>query len=314
MTTAIVFPGQGSQAPGMGRELAEAHAEAAAVFDAVDDALGERLSETIWNGSPDDVTLTRNAQPGLMAASLAAFRFLTTRLGGLPETVRYLAGHSLGEYSALAAAGSFTIADTAQLLRLRGDAMQRAVPAGKGAMAAIIGLDADAVAAIASEAGGDETCDIANDNGGGQIVLSGHTAAIERAIAAAKEAGAKRAVPLAVSGPFHSSLMQPAADEMERALAEIGIEPPSVDVVANVTAAPERDPASIRRNLVVQITGTVRWRESVEWLAAQGVTRVVELGSGKVLSGLVRRIVPEIAVLNAGTPCEVERVAEEISE
>lgn len=313
MTTAFVFPGQGSQVLGMGRALAVAHPEAAAVFDTVDDALGESLSATIWSGSEDELTLTRNAQPGLMAVSMAALRTLIARVGALPEAVSYFAGHSLGEYSALAGAGSFDIADAARLLRLRGDAMQRAVPAGEGAMAAIIGLDAEAVAAVAAAAADGEVCAVANDNGGGQIVLSGHKAAIDRAVEGAKAAGAKRAVPLTVSGPFHSVLMQPAADEIERALAEVDIKAPSVKVVSNVTAAPESDPQSIRRNLVSQITGQVRWRESVEWLATQGVTLVVELGPGKVLSGLVRRISPAIRVMNAGTPDEIALVAEEIA-
>lgn len=313
MTTAFIFPGQGSQAPGMGKALAETHAEAAAVFEEVDAALGERLSETLWNGSAEELTLTRNAQPGLMAVSLAACRTLVAALGGLPRDVTHFAGHSLGEYSALAAAGSFSVADAARLLRLRGEAMQRAVPAGEGAMAAIIGLEPDAVASIVAEAAAGEVCEVANDNGGGQLVVSGNVAAVERAVAAAKAAGAKRTVMLPVSGPFHSTLMRPAASELEQALGEIDVVTPSVPVVANVTAAPEGDPGAIRRNLVKQVSTTVRWRESVMWMAGQGVTRFVELGSGKVLAGLVRRIVPEAEAMSAGTPEDVAAVAEVLS-
>lgn len=294
----------------MGRALAEAHAEAAEVFQIVDDTLGEKLSDTIWNGSAEEVTATRNAQPGLMAVSLAAYRVLVAACGGRPAIVSHFAGHSLGEYSALAAAGSFSVVDAARLLRLRGDAMQRAVPEGEGAMAAIIGLEPDAVAAVVAGAAQGAVCEIANDNGGGQLVISGEKAAVERAAAAAKEAGAKRAILLQVSGPFHSSLMAPAAAEMEAALAGTAIAAPEVPVVANVTAMPESDPAAIRRNLVTQISGTVRWRESVLWLAQQGVTRFVELGSGKVLAGLVRRIAPEAEVMSAGTPDEIAAVAE----
>jgi [acyl-carrier-protein] S-malonyltransferase len=310
MSTAFIFPGQGSQAPGMGKALADAHPEAAEVFATVDSALGEDLSKTLWQGSAEELTLTRIAQPGLMAVSLAAYRVLTTMIGALPQSVAYFAGHSLGEYSALAAADSIGLADIARLLRLRGEAMQRAVPAGEGAMAAIIGLDAEAVAALAAAAAGGEVCEVANDNGGGQIVISGHRAAVERAMAAAKEQGAKRAIPLQVSGPFHSTLMAPAAEEMRQALAAVDVKPPRVPVVANVTAMPHGDPDSIRQRLVEQITGTVRWRESVLWLAGEGVTRFVELGPGKVLAGLVRRIVPEAETVSAGTPEEIGALAD----
>lgn len=310
MSVALMFPGQGSQAPGMGRALADAFPEAAAVFAQVDDALGEKLSDVIWSGSAEDLTLTRNAQPALMAVSMAALRALEAAMGALPSSMAYLAGHSLGEYSALAAGGSLPVADAARLLRMRGDAMQRAVPAGQGAMAAIIGLEADAVRAVTQAAAQGEVCEIANDNGGGQVVISGHKAAVDRAVEAAKGAGAKRTVILPVSGPFHSSLMRPAAEEMSGALAAAVVALPTVPIVANVTAAPETEPEEIRRNLVAQITGTVRWRESIVWLAEQGVTRFVELGSGKVLAGLVRRIAPGAEVLNAGTPEEINQVAE----
>ena len=293
----------------MGQALADAYPEAAAVFQAVDDALGEDLSATLWHGSADDLTATRIAQPGLMAVSLAAYSVLTSVLGSLPRSVAFFAGHSLGEYSALAAAGSFSVAEAARLLRLRGEAMQRAVPVGEGAMAAIIGLEAEEVASVAAAAAGAEKCEIANDNGGGQIVVSGHRAAIERAIAAAKELGARRALLLPVSAPFHSTLMEPAAAEMREALAATPILPPKVPVVANVTAAPQTDPEVIRQNLVKQVTGTVRWRETVLWLASQGVTRFIELGSGRVLSGLVRRIAPDAEAAPAGTPDEIAAVA-----
>ncbi len=294
----------------MGKALADAFPVAAEVFATVDGALGESLSKILWEGSADDLMLTRVAQPGLMAVSLAAYRALMAMIGALPPSVTYFAGHSLGEYSALAAADSIGLEDVARLLRLRGEAMQRAVPAGEGAMAAIIGLDADAVAALAAASAGREICEVANDNGGGQIVISGHRAAIERAMAAAKEAGAKRAIALQVSGPFHSSLMAPAAAEMREALAAVDIRAPRIPVVANVTAAPHGDPDSIRERLVDQITGTVRWRESVEWLVGQGVTRFVELGAGKVLAGLVRRIAPEAETLSAGNPAEIRALAE----
>ena len=310
MSVAFIFPGQGSQAPGMGRALAEAHAEAADVFEIIDQALGEKLSATLWHGSTEELILTRIAQPGLMAVSLAAYHVLTAMIGSLPTSVTYFAGHSLGEYSALAAAESFQLADAAKLLRHRGEAMQRAVPPGEGAMAAIIGLEALDVAALAEAVAMDQICEMANDNGGGQIVLSGHKQAIDRAIVSAKQRGAKRAVLLTVSAPFHSSLMQPAADEMEQALAKVAIAAPRVPVVANVTAAPHGDPDSIRHNLVEQITATVRWRESIRWLAGQGVTRFVELGAGKVLTGLARRIVPEAEAVSAGTPEEISALAE----
>lgn len=294
----------------MGRALAEADPAAAEIFDTVDSALGEKLSQTLWEGTAEELTMTRIAQPGLMAVSLAAFRSLTSRLGELPSTVAYFAGHSLGEYSALAAAGSLDVVSAAQLLRLRGEAMQRAVPPGEGAMAAIIGLDAGPLAELTAAAADGEVCQIANDNGGGQIVISGHKPAIERAMALAKEAGAKRAILLPVSAPFHSVLMRPAADEMRDALANAEVRLPNIPVIANVSAEPHGDTDAIRESLVSQITGTVRWRESVVWLFEHGVTQFVELGPGKVLAGLVKRIVPGAEAVSAGTPDEIDHVVE----
>jgi len=306
MAIAFTFPGQGSQAVGMGRDLAAAFPEARAVFDEVDAALGERLSALMFEGPEDQLTLTANAQPALMAVSLAAIRAMEARGFVLKDKVAYVAGHSLGEYSALAAAGVFTVADTARLLRIRGTAMQKAVAVGEGAMAAIIGLDQDAVEAACAEAEGGETCQIANDNGGGQLVISGSKAAVERAAAACTAAGAKRALMLQVSAPFHSALMQPAAEAMAAALATVAVQAPSVPVIANVTVAPVTDPQEIARRLVEQVTGRVRWRETVEWLAGAGVTTLYEVGSGKVLSGLARRIARDVATLNVGTAAEVE--------
>ncbi|MBC6717716.1 ACP S-malonyltransferase [Aurantimonas sp. DM33-3] len=289
MTTALVFPGQGSQSVGMGRTLYDSFEASRAVFDEVDEALGEKLSELIFEGPEDRLTLTENAQPALMAVSMAAIRALEAE-GFSVETAAYVAGHSLGEYSAHAAVGALSIGQTAKLLRIRGNAMQEAVPSGAGSMAAIIGLDAEAVAKLCEDAAEGEVCEPANDNGGGQIVISGNAAAIDRAIALAQERGAKRALPLSVSAPFHCRLMQPAADRMAEALADAEILVPRVPVVTNVTAGPTSDPAEIRERLVRQVTGQVRWRESIEWLAANGVNSLVEIGSGKVLTGLARRI------------------------
>lgn len=289
MTTALVFPGQGSQSVGMGRTLYDSFDASRAVFDEVDEALGEKLSSLIFEGPEDRLTLTENAQPALMAVSMAAIRALEAE-GFSVETAAYVAGHSLGEYSALAAVGALSIGQTAKLLRIRGNAMQEAVPSGAGSMAAIIGLDAEAVAKLCEDAAEGEVCEPANDNGGGQIVISGNAAAIDRAIALAQERGAKRALPLSVSAPFHCRLMQPAADRMAEALADAEILVPRVPVVTNVTAGPTSDPTAIRERLVRQVTGQVRWRESIEWLAANGVTSLVEIGSGKVLTGLARRI------------------------
>lgn len=312
MATAFLFPGQGSQSVGMGKALAGAYPEAAAVFAEVDDALGERLSAVIWDGPEDALRLTRNAQPALMAVSLAAVRVLVARLGPLSAYVSHLAGHSLGEYAALAVAGSITLSDAARLLRLRGDAMQRAVPEGDGAMAAIIGLEPAAVQAVVEAAADGKVCQIANDNGAGQLVVSGHAEAVDRAVALAKEKGAKRAVMLQVSGPFHCRLMAPAAEEMAEALAQASIAAPTVPVVDNVTARPFEDVVSIRRRLVEQITGKVRWRESMEWMAGVGTDRFVEVGAGKVLSTLARRIAPQAEVLSVGAPEDIAAVVEKL--
>jgi [acyl-carrier-protein] S-malonyltransferase len=304
--TAFLFPGQGSQSVGMGKALAETYPVARAVFDEVDAALGQKLSVLMFDGPLDELTLTSNAQPALMAVSMAALRVLETEAGlNIGRDAACVAGHSLGEYSALAAAGSLNIGDAARLLRIRGNAMQQAVPVGVGAMAAILGMEFDAVAAIAHDAAQGEICDAANDNGGGQVVVSGHKAAVERAIALAQEKGAKRAMLLPVSAPFHCSLMLPAAEAMAEALAKVSIKPPNVPLVANVKAGFVSDPAEIAALLVRQVTGTVRWRESVQFMAAQGVARFVEVGSGKVLNGLVRRIVEGASVSAVGTPADV---------
>ncbi len=312
MKTALVFPGQGSQTVGMGKTLADAFPVAARVFEEVDAALGEKLSKLIFEGPEAELTLTANAQPALMATSMAAMRALEAEAGlDLARDAAYVAGHSLGEYSALCAAGALTLANTAKLLRLRGMAMQQAVPAGEGAMAAILGLDFEKVSLIAHEAARDlyltgAICEVANDNGGGQVVISGTKAAVERAMELAKLAGAKRALPLAVSAPFHCSLMTPAADAMAGALAGTVILAPKIPLVANVTASAVSDPAAIRDNLLKQVTGTVRWRESVAYMAGQGVTRFVEVGAGKVLAGLVKRIAEGTSALSVGTPADVE--------
>jgi [acyl-carrier-protein] S-malonyltransferase len=308
MVTAFVFPGQGSQAVGMGKGLAEAFAAARAVFEEVDAALGERLSEIIWNGPPEALTLTENAQPALMAVSLAALRALETESGlDLARDAAFVAGHSLGEYSALAAARSLTVADAARLLRIRGRAMQKAVPVGVGAMAALIGVELDVAKAIAQEAAGGAVCAAANDNGGGQVVLSGDKSAVERAVEIAKGRGVKRAMMLPVSAPFHCALMQPAADAMAQALAQVTVKPPCVPLVANVLAAPISDPREIVQALVQQVTGTVRWRESVSFMAQSGVTAFYEVGAGKVLTGLIKRIAETATAASIGTPDDVAR-------
>lgn len=302
MATAFIFPGQGSQAVGMGKSLAEAFPVARAVFDEVDAALSQKLSVLMWDGPSDELTLTANAQPALMAVSLAVVRVLEAEVGlDLKRDAAFVAGHSLGEYSALAAAGTFSVADAARLLRIRGDAMQKAVPAGQGAMAALLGAELDQARAIAADAAQGEVCEAANDNGGGQVVLSGAKAAVERAIALSAERGVKRAMLLPVSAPFHCALMQPAADAMREALAKVAMQAPVVPVMANVGAAPLSEPGAIRDSLVAQITGTVRWRECVQAMAAAGVTDFVELGSGKVLAGLVKRIVAGAAPVSIGT-------------
>lgn len=304
--TAFLFPGQGSQAVGMGQSLAANFAAARAVFDEVDAALGQKLSALMFEGPEDQLTLTANAQPALMAVSLAVIRVLEAEKGlDLAKAANFVAGHSLGEYSALAAAGALTIWETAKLLRIRGDAMQAAVPVGQGAMCALIGAEWELAAEIAREAAQNEVCDVANDNGGGQVVLSGHKGAIDRAIEIAKAKGVKRALPLPVSAPFHSSLMQPAADRMREALAGAAIQAPKVPVVANVLAAPVTDPEAIRRHLVEQVTGSVRWRESMIWLGANGVTRFIECGSGKVLAGLAKRAVAGSEATSLGSADDV---------
>ena len=292
----------------MGKALADAEFEARAVFEAVDDALGEKLSKIIWEGPIETLTLTENAQPALMAVSLAALRVLEARGVSVQRHAAYVAGHSLGEYSALAAAGALSVHDAAQLLRMRGCAMQAAVPVGTGAMAALLGMDLDGARKVAAEAAEGEVCETANDNGGGQVVISGSKAAIERAIAIAQQKGAKRAILLPVSAPFHCALMAPAARVMEEALAAVAIKAPIVPLVANVLAAPIHDPAEIRRRLVEQVTGMVRWRESVAWLGASGVKLFVEIGAGKVLSGLARRIVDGAETMAVGAPADIDAV------
>ena len=310
MTRAFVFPGQGSQVVGMGVSLAEAFPAAREVFQEVDEALKQRLSKLMREGPESELTLTENAQPALMAVSLAALRVLEREFGRrIADAASFVAGHSLGEYSALAAAGAFQVADAARLLKRRGRAMQRAVPVGEGAMAALIGAELEQAEAIAKDAAQGEVCAPANDNAPGQVVVSGHKSAVERAVALAAERGIKRSIMLPVSAPFHCALMKPAADEMAEALAEAKILPPSVPVVANVTAAPVKDPETIRRLLVEQVTGLVRWRESVLAMKAAGVDTIVELGAGKVLSGLVKRIDRDIAASSAGAPAELEAVA-----
>lgn len=306
MSVAFTFPGQGSQTVGMGRELAENFAEARAVFEEVDEALGEKLSDTMWNGPEDKLTLTANAQPALMAVSVATIRVLEARGLVLKDKVSYVAGHSLGEYSALCAAGTFSLSDTARLLRIRGNAMQAAVPVGAGAMAAIIGLEADVVEAVCAEASALGVAQIANDNGGGQLVISGGKAAIEKAAALATEKGAKRALMLPVSAPFHSALMGPAADAMAEALAKVQANTPVVPVVANVRAAPVSDAATIVSLLVEQVTGRVRWRETVEWFGENDVTSLYEIGTGKVLTGLAKRIDKRVSGTAVNTPADID--------
>lgn len=309
MTRAFVFPGQGSQAVGMGLALAEAFPAARLVLEEVDDALGQSLSKLMFEGPDSDLTLTENAQPALMAVSIAVQRVIESEGGvRLADNGAFVAGHSLGEYSALAAAGALQLADAARLLKRRGQAMQRAVPVGEGAMAALLGLDLDQAQAVAAEAAGDEVCSAANDNAPGQVVVSGHKTAVERAIALAAERGARRSVLLPVSAPFHCALMQPAADEMAEALASVSLANPVLPLVANVTASQVSDGETIRGLLVRQVTGMVRWRESVLYMKENGVDQLIELGAGKVLSGLARRIDRDLSASAAGTPEEVEAV------
>jgi [acyl-carrier-protein] S-malonyltransferase len=312
MTTAFVFPGQGSQSLGMGRDLANNFATAKHIFEEVNDALSQNLTSIMWGDDSDALNLTENTQPALMAVSVAVTRVLEEQGGfTLADKGAYVAGHSLGEYSALTAANAFTVPDTARLLKLRGQAMQRAVPVGQGAMAAILGLSFDDVMAIADEATSpDSICQLANDNSDGQVVVSGHKQAVEKACALASDKGAKRAILLPVSAPFHCALMQPAAIEMKDALSSATIQSPSIPVIANVTAQVETDPDTIRNLLVDQITGRVRWRESVEWMGNNDVTQMIELGAGKVLCGLARRINKDITSANAETPEQIEKLLE----
>ena len=306
MSVAFVFPGQGSQSVGMGKALADAYPSARQVFAEIDAALADHLTTVMWEGPADRLMLTENAQPALVAVSLAAMRVLESEAGvDLAREAQFVAGHSVGEYAALAAAGAISIADAARLVRTRGRAMALAVPAGAGAMAALIGVDFEAAAVIAAEAAQGQVCQAANDNGGGQVVISGDKAAVERAVAIAKDKGVRRAMMLPVSGPFHSALMQPAADVMRDALAAVSIKPPVVPLVANVLAAATSDPRQIVRGLIEQVTGTVRWRESVAFMASAGVTTFYEVGAGKVLSGLVKRIAEGASGVTIGTPEEV---------
>ena len=304
MTRAFVFPGQGAQTIGMGRDLAQAYPAARAVFAEVDDALSDNLSDLIWNGEADQLQLTQNAQPALMATSIAALRALEAE-GIELSSAAYVAGHSLGEYSALCAAGSLTLTDTARLLRLRGQAMQAAVPVGVGAMAALLGLDFATAAEVAAEAAQGEVCQAANDNDPAQVVVSGHRGAVERALEIAKAKGAKRALLLPVSAPFHCALMQPAADAMAAALSGVTLLAPRVPLVANVRADAVTDPETIRALLVEQVTGSVRWRESVLWMESHGVTDAWEIGAGKTLSGMIKRIAPGISTRAIGLPADV---------
>jgi [acyl-carrier-protein] S-malonyltransferase len=314
MKRALVFPGQGSQAVGMGRVLAATFASARQVFEEVDDALSQNLSRLMFEGSESELTLTENAQPALLAASLAVIRILAAESGfALARNAAFVAGHSLGEYSALAAAGSVSIGDGARLLRLRGRAMQQAVPVGEGAMAALLGLDIKQGQAVAAEAAGpNQVCAVANDNAPGQVVVSGHRQAVERAIAIARAKGARRSIALPVSAPFHSPLMAPAADVMAEALGRVALQSPAVPLVANVSATATRDPGTIRRGLVEQVTAMVRWRESVLFLRQGGVEEIVEIGAGRVLTGLAKRIDPGLAARSVGTPAEIESLIEDL--
>lgn len=307
MSIAFVFPGQGSQEVGMGKDLADAFASAREVFEEVDAALGQKLSQIMWEGPKETLTLTENAQPALMAVSMAVMRVLEREKGfALPGRVAYVAGHSLGEYSALAAAGAFSLADAARLLKLRGQAMQAAVPVGEGAMSALLGVGIDVAVKVAEAAAQGDVCQVANDNEPTQVVLSGHKRAIDRVGEVGKAFGVRRAVPLPVSAPFHCQLMQPAADAMREALAQVEVRTPLVPVVANVVAGPISDPDEIRRRLVEQVTGTVRWRECVTFMTASGVTDVYEIGAGKVLAGLVKRIEKSLNATSLGTPADID--------
>ena len=315
MAIAFMFPGQGSQAVGMGKALAENFASARAVFESVDQALGQKLSQIMWEGPEPELTLTENCQPALLAVSMAVLRVLETEHGiTVANTAKFVAGHSLGEYSALAASGTFTLADAARLLRTRGLAMQNATPVGTGAMAALLGLDFATASAVAAEAAQGEVCQAANDNSEGQVVISGHKAAVGRAMEIAKTKGAKRAIPLTVSAPFHCALMQPAAQAMAEALSQVAMKAPAVPLVANVGAGPLSDPVLIRASLVAQVTGTVRWRECVAYMAQHGVTQFHEIGSGRVLTGLSRKNAPHAATFHVGTPEDIAAAVSAISQ
>lgn len=313
-TWAFTFPGQGSQAVGMGKDLADAYQEARDVFAEVDEALGQNLSALMFEGPAETLQLTENAQPALMAVSVAVVRVLESRGVRIADHAAYVAGHSLGEYSALCAAGAFSLSDAAHLLKTRGQAMQKAVPVGDGAMAAILGVDFEALRDIAGASALDQVCDIANDNAPGQIVISGNKEAVERAIELAKSRGAKRALTLPVSAPFHSRLMAPAAEVMYEALGEVAIRAPAVPLVCNVLARPITEPNEIRRRLVEQVTGMVRWTESVQWLVGEGgVTNLAELGAGKVLSGLAKRIAPDVPAVSVGTPADLDAFVSQLA-
>ena len=313
MTTAFMFPGQGSQSVGMGKSLGENFAAARAVFAEVDEALGQKLTQLMWEGPEADLTLTENAQPALMAVSMAVIRVLDAEHGiTVANTAKFVAGHSLGEYSALAAAGTFSLSDAARLLKTRGQAMQSATPVGTGAMAALLGLDFATAAAAAAEAAQGDVCQAANDNSDGQVVVSGSKAAVERCAEIAKAKGAKRAVMLPVSAPFHCALMQPAANVMADALSKVTMNAPAVPVVANVGAAPLTDPVQIRESLVAQVTGTVRWRECVGFMAGHGVTRFYEIGAGKVLTGLSKKNAPDATAFAINTPEDIAAAAAQI--
>ena len=314
MARAFIFPGQGSQDVGMGKALAETFPSARAVFDEVDDALGQKLSVLMWEGPKEMLTLTENAQPALMAVSMAVMRVLEIEKGfALPGNVSFVAGHSLGEYSALAAAGAFSLADAARLLKLRGQAMQKAVPVGAGAMAALLGVGIEVAEKVAAEAAQGDVCQVANDNEPTQVVLSGHKSAIDRVAEIGKKYGVRRAVPLPVSAPFHCALMQPAADAMAEALANVSVRAPSVPVVANILAQPISDPDEIRKRLVEQVTGTVRWRECIATMAANGITDFYEIGAGKVLAGLVKRTAATANASSLGTPADIDAAWNSIS-
>jgi [acyl-carrier-protein] S-malonyltransferase len=314
MAIAFLFPGQGSQDVGMGRELAETYPAAREVFEEVDSVLSQNLSKIMWEGPKETLTLTENAQPALMAVSMAVMRVLEREHGfSLKDKVKFVAGHSLGEYSALAAAGAFSLADAARLLKLRGQAMQAAVPVGQGAMSALLGVGVDVAQKVAEEAAQGEVCQIANDNEPTQVVLSGHKSALDRVPEIGKAHGVRRAVPLPVSAPFHCALMQPAADAMAAALAEVTVHAPVVPVVANVLATAITDPEEIKRRLVEQVTGTVRWRECVTYMTANGVTDVYEVGCGKVLSGLAKRIAGSLNAATIGTPADIDAALSQLN-